>query len=316
MINSLFSIVAGAIIAYLIARWQMKKNKIVHFSINSYDIGKGLSDEFSEFSIHYGKENLINNVQVLKGGFMNVGKNDINALNGKDDIKIVLPKDCHIKAINVKPSTKDLKVCATKNEQENNTINFGVCSDILKSDEYFEYTAIVETNKEINNLHDKLGFHHRILNTAPIQNTFIGELKRYRKIRIFKIMFLILFILQILSGIYSILFQDIHYKVFKHNNTGKEFYLYTNPSSELYISNNQLFHFIGSKTITKEELYANYSIEPETTFYWYSIESLTSIIMTLITILYGVFFYYSIWGKNSHIVSVIKKSVNESSGRE
>lgn len=316
MINSLFSIVAGGIIAYLMARWQMKKNKVVHFSVNSYDIGKGLSDEFPDFSIHYGNEDLINNVQVLKGGFINVGKNDITSLNGKDDIKLVLPQDCHIKAIRVMPSTKDLKVNATKSEQENNTINFGICSDILKSDEYFEYTAIVETNNELDNLYDKLSFHHRILNTAPIQNTFIGELKRYRKIRTFKIMILILLVMQILTGIYSILFQDIQYKVFKHNNTEKEFYLYTNPSSELYISTNQYFHFIGSKPITREELDANYSIEPETTFYWYSIRSLTPIIMTLITILYVAFFYYSIWGKNSHIVSVIKNSVNESSGRE
>ena len=49
MITAIISIIAGAIISYFIAKWQMKKNKIVHFSINSYDIGKGLSDEFPEF---------------------------------------------------------------------------------------------------------------------------------------------------------------------------------------------------------------------------------------------------------------------------
>lgn len=87
MVTTIISIILSAIIAFFIAKWQMKKNKIVHFSINSYDIGKGLSNEFPEFQLHYDGENLSNNVMVLKGGFMNVGRNDIDALKGDADIK-------------------------------------------------------------------------------------------------------------------------------------------------------------------------------------------------------------------------------------
>ena len=47
--TTILSIIVSSIIAFFIAKWQMKKNKIVHFSVNSYDIGKGLSNEFPDF---------------------------------------------------------------------------------------------------------------------------------------------------------------------------------------------------------------------------------------------------------------------------
>ena len=78
--TTILSIIVSSIITFFIAKWQMKKNKIVHFSVNSYDIGKGLSNEFPDFQLHYGGEDLTDNVMVLKGGFMNTGRNDIDAM--------------------------------------------------------------------------------------------------------------------------------------------------------------------------------------------------------------------------------------------
>ena len=87
MLTSIIFSLLGIIASYIFAKWQMTKNKIVHFSINSYDIGKGLSDEFPDFKLLFGEDVLVDNVMVLKGGFMNTGKNDINSFKGENDIK-------------------------------------------------------------------------------------------------------------------------------------------------------------------------------------------------------------------------------------
>ena len=76
MVGIIISVISTAIISIAIANWQMKKNKVVHFYVNSYDIGKGLSNEFPDFQLHYGGKQLVDNVKVLKGGFMNIGRND------------------------------------------------------------------------------------------------------------------------------------------------------------------------------------------------------------------------------------------------
>lgn len=307
MITTLLSIAGSAIVAYLIARWQMKKNQITHFSINSYDIGKGLSDEFPNFSIHCGEENFVNNVKVLKGGFMNVGNNDITSLNGKSDIKLILPPKCTVKAINVLPSNSGLQVNANKDENEHNVINFGVCSDVLKCDEYFEYTAIIETDDDIENLPDRLNFQHRILNTTQIQNTYIGPIERYRKLRKIKYILCGLLMLLVLSGVYSIMFQKAQFKI-SQDATNEEYYLYINPYSKLYITNNKIAPFINSSAIAIDDLKSNYSILPETTFHWYSY----IIIEVILTLIYVVYIYYSIWGKNRHIINVIRDNEKKS----
>ena len=103
MLTTIIFFVLGLIASYYIARWQMKKNRIVHFSINSYDIGKGLINEFPEFQLHYDGKVLANNVMVLKGGFMNTGRNDIDALKGDSDLKLILPEECAVKTVKVLP---------------------------------------------------------------------------------------------------------------------------------------------------------------------------------------------------------------------
>ena len=305
MVTTIISIVLSAIIAFFIAKWQMKKNKIVHFSINSYDIGKGLSNEFPEFQLHFGGEGLADNVMVLKGGFMNTGRNDINALKGDADIKIILPEGCRIKAVKVLPSTDDLIVNA--NQDKENVINFGI-RELFKSNEYFKYTAIIETTKEIEDIFDNLKFQHRILNTEKIQDTYIGLQRKYRKYRRVKMVLLFSFLLLCLLIPYTTLIQRLQFKVYK-NETNTEVRVYVGPQSQLYVTENKLqIPFISGNLITKEELEDNYKIYPITSFNWSSGKTVFSVIIFVIVMIYSIFIYYLFWGKNRHILNVINKN--------
>lgn len=308
MIATILSVIASSAIAFLIAKWQMKKNKIVHFSINSYDIGKGLSNEFPEFRLHYNNDMLSDNVMVLKGGFMNVGRNDINALNGIDDIKLILPERCTVKAVKVLSATDGLTVNITF---ENNVINFGI-SEILKSDEYFKYIVIVEIGEEIKNLYDRIKFNHRILNTDKIKNVYIKETEESKKSKIFKMVFIPMMIITILFSILSLMYslnQNLEYKIIQKT-TNKEVQLKIDTQSKLYIYNGIYIPFIDDNEISLEELNNNYSISPVIAFDWNKVIYISVEILFLI--LYIVIFYYMFWGKNRHIINVIKINENKS----
>lgn len=308
MIATILSVIASSAIAFLIAKWQMKKNKIVHFSINSYDIGKGLSNEFPEFRLHYNNDMLSDNVMVLKGGFMNVGRNDINALNGIDDIKLILPERCTVKAVKVLSATDGLTVNITF---ENNVINFGI-SEILKSDEYFKYIVIVEIGEEIKNLYDRIKFNHRILNTDKIKNVCIKETEESKKSKIFKMVFIPMMIITILFSILSLMYslnQNLEYKIIQKT-TNKEVQLKIDTQSKLYIYNGIYIPFIDDNEISLEELNNNYSISPVIAFDWNKVIYISVEILFLI--LYIVIFYYMFWGKNRHIINVIKINENKS----
>ena len=71
MLEIIVSIVATAIVSIMIARWQMRKNEITHFFVNSFNVGKGLHNEFPQFNLTYEGEELSNEVLVLKGCFLN-----------------------------------------------------------------------------------------------------------------------------------------------------------------------------------------------------------------------------------------------------
>lgn len=308
MVATILSVIASSIIAFFIAKWQMKKNKIVHFSINSYDIGKGLSNEFPEFRLNYNDDTLSDNVMVLKGGFMNIGRNDINALNEIDDIKLILPERCSVKAVKILSATEDLKVNITFN---NNVINLGIC-EILKSDEYFKYIVIVEIGEEIKNLYDRIKFNHRILNTDKIRNVYIKETEESKKSKIFKMVFIPMMIITILFSILSLMFslnQNLEYKIIQKT-TNKEVQLKIDTQSKLYIYNGIYIPFIDDKEISLEELNNNYSISPVIAYDWNKLISISVEILFLI--LYIVIFYYMFWGKNRHIINVIKINENKS----
>lgn len=258
MIVTIISVVVSAIIAYVIARWQMKRNKIVHFSVSSYDIGKGLSAEFPEFHLTYKDESLANDVEVLKGGFMNVGRKDIDGFKGEADIQLILPDGSMLKAITVSPSSKELKINAKKDNKFDNIIHFGLC-DIFMKDEYFEYTAIVEVNKDINNLHDNLVFRHRIKNTEKIKNTYIGQSykKRNNKKKLINYLFIISSILMCLLTFFVLYFTPLRCTYYD-NYTNKDVQICVDPFSNLYIMKNTF----NLHKITIEDFHKNYSINP------------------------------------------------------
>ena len=182
MITTIISVIAGGAIAYLIARWQMEKNQIDHYFINSYDIGKGLTDDFPDFSLHYGDEVLANNVRVIQGGFINIGRNDIGE-NGKyTGFKLILPQDCIVKAVKVSLVGSGLKVKSIKKGEpievdiivNENEIGFEI-DGLLKSQELFNYTAIVEAPVDTPIMPKMLKFDHRIENTQDIKSLIIGQ---------------------------------------------------------------------------------------------------------------------------------------------
>lgn len=142
----------------------LRKNKIEHFFINSYEVGKGLMNEFPKFKLSYDDKEIENNFTVLKGGFINTGK-DIKT----DDIEfdMILPKSCRILDVVVKSSDDNLNVIPTCNE---NKLHYKIDKQLLNNDLFF-YSAIVVSTEEIEKIGDKLSFYHRISNTKKIKDT-------------------------------------------------------------------------------------------------------------------------------------------------
>lgn len=305
MLLTIALFIVGLIASFYIAKWQMRKNKIVHFSINSYDIGKGLSDEFPAFKLNYDGEDLSSDVIVLKGGFMNCGRNDIAGLNGERDIKLVFPEDCKVKAVIVSPSEEELLVSANVENDKDHILDFGI-SEVFKSDEYFKYTAIVETSKEIKGLHNKLKFQHRILNTDKIQNTYIGLQRDKLKKRLSKIVIFAMALIALFSVI-SASYQSIQYKVC-HKDSDKEVKLHIDPFSNLYVEEGISIPFVTDTLISSKELVNNYDIRPITEFKWNGPIVITKMFEVIFSILYIVLLYYIVWGRNAHIMNVLREN--------
>ena len=91
-ISIILSLIIAISVTWYFTKKQMKKNEITHFSINSYDVGKGLHNVFPNFRLTYEGEEMSNKVIVLKGGFINSGRNDIIGLKNDSNIKIFLPE--------------------------------------------------------------------------------------------------------------------------------------------------------------------------------------------------------------------------------
>lgn len=323
MVTTIISIILSAIIAFFIAKWQMKKNKIVHFSINSYDIGKGLSNEFPEFQLHYDGENLSNNVMVLKGGFMNIGRNDITGLKNDSDINIILPKGCSLKDIKIKQLTDDLDVRACKSEKASNIINFSIDEKFM-SGEGFEYTAIIETIEEKRNLHRKIDFKHRIPNTSKITNEYIGQQPQKRspkgskalspliKEKAMGFISLAAAVLFCLFSLFYIFVQRVQYSVIEKE-TDKEYSLFMTPQSQLYISDNELVPFWDNKKITKAELDKRYIVSIKTKYSWGSENSISGFLLALLALLYfvGAVLSFYLWNKKKRIYNLLKQYEQE-----
>lgn len=204
--------IAGIIATYFFTKLQMKKNRIDHYYINSFDIGKGLTDMFPEFQLHFGDEVLSNNVKVLQGGFMNTGRNDIGE-NGKQTLfSLILPEGCCVKAIKQSPLVNGLVVSSGIDENEKNKIVFSI-DGLFKPDECFDYSAIIETPDGIGGLYDQIKLDHRIKNTM-IQNLYLGRLyykqsKASKAYTVFSVVFVLLFIVWMVLTILNPEYQHV-----------------------------------------------------------------------------------------------------------
>ena len=305
MLGIIFSIIVTAVISIIIARWQIKKNRIVHFYSNSYDIGKGLSNEFPDFQLHYGGEKLVDDVKVLKGGFMNIGRKDIDGLKGEYDIKLILPEGCKIKAFTISPSTEDLVVTANNDKENDNILCFGV-NDVLKTDEYFKYSAIVEAPKDIKYLYDKLKFHHRILNTEKIRNVYLGQQRPLFSKKIITGLISIMVLLSIIF-IYVYSYQKLQYRVCQKSND-KEVKIYLDPFSNIHVDEGMTIPYISGTRISSDKLKKDYKIVPVMEFKWDHPEIISLIIGVAAMLFYVIFIYYLFYGKNGHIIKVIREN--------
>lgn len=309
MLGIVISVVAGAIIAFLIAKWQMRKNKIVHFTINSYDIGKGLHDVFPEFELSYSGDTLSNDVRVLRGGFINDGYNDIDALNGKSDIKMSLPNNCIVKAIKISSLANGLKVNVTIDNDKKNVVYWGI-DGIFISDEHFEYTAIVEVPENTGDLDAALSFQHRIKNTKKIQNIYVGQVQKnkeerklYRRMSI--IAWSLLFVIMVLSH----MFPEMNFKVYEKKNN-RPVAVSISPRSRIYVDWRTSLPIVFGEEITPKELEEDYSICPITTYKWYNTQLLVVLCSFALLLMIWILSYAHYFGKNAHIIKVLSRSKN------
>lgn len=304
MLLTIILFIVGLIASYFIARWQMKKNKIVHFTIKTYDIGKGLRDDFPEFELHFSGETLSKEVKVIKGGFINIGKNDIE----NTEFNLVLPDGCIVKTIKITPTEGDLVVNASTALDKKNTINF-VINGIFISDEYFEYTAIVEVPEGIEDIADKMLFQHRIKNTEKIKKIYLGEYEHNSSMRKNKRR-TILIGSAIIIPFYVILcmYPMMRFKVFQ-NETNKEVKVYIDPQSNLIVCKPHSLLIPFGKKITVDEFENNYNIISYKSFSLFNEFSIMTFLLIIMIILYLI---AENTGKDKHIIRVLKKTKQKS----
>lgn len=322
--ETILSIIISSIIAIAITwyftRKQMKKNEISHFSINSYNVGKGLHNEFPKFKLMYDEKEMSDDVLVLKGGFINVGRNDITGLKNDSDIIMILPEGCCLKEVQLKRLSSDLSVKAYVNPNATNIINFGV-DEIFMSGESFEYTAIIELTKEVKSLQRKIEFKHRIPNTSKIRNEYIiGQHTQYNLLRMFtpfkeKSFGVLSIIGALVMGLFilPVLFQQkVQYYLYEKN-SDNELSVYITPQSQLYVSDNSIIPFFDNKHITKEELDKKYSVALKTDFSWSNDNSRIAFFLAFLALLYFAFGFTAlyIWNRKKRIYRLLEQYEKE-----
>ena len=296
-------------IGWLWHRKQTKNREITHFSINSYDIGKGLSDVFPEFQLQFNGENLVGDVKVLKGGFINTGNKGIDGLDEKP-IQLILPEGCEVKASKASSVSNDFEV--NFNIHDSRLVDFTISDGVLKKNDFFEYTAIVETPKQIKSLRDEIKIGPRRAD-LDYKYIFLGRedksIYKWPAVRIFIAVMSILAIITLVT-LFS-LPRPLQHRIIDKN-TNKEVSIYVNRDSDIYlVDGNQNLKLLSNQTITKEQLYSNYVLSPKLSYssgrstlhLW-----IVGIFTLLLFIGYALFVGYMLfWQKKQRIIKVIQK---------
>ena len=294
----------------------MRKNEICHFSINSYNVGKGLHNVFPKFKLTYDEKEMSDDVLVLNGGFVNTGRNYITGLKNDSDINIILPDGCSLKEVQLKRLSSDLSVKTCVDPNATGRISFGIDEKFM-SGESFEYIAIIESAKEIKSLKKKIEFKHRIPNTSKIRNEYIlgqqiqhGSLSKFNPMKE-RPLGVLLIITALLFGLFTLaLFfqQKVQFHIYEKG-SGEEKCVYITPQSQLYVSDNDLIPFFDNQTITKEEFNKNYVVKVETEFSWGNDNSTIGIFFSFIAILYFAFGFMAlyIWNRKKRIYRLLEQ---------
>ena len=262
--------------------------------------------DFPQFQINYEGKEINNEVHVLKGGFVNTGR-DISDLKGKTELSITLPKSCRLKDIKVQESNTEFQVKASSDEKEPNVIKFGIFEQLMH-DEGFNYTAIVETGEVINNLRHEVKYNKRIPRT-DLKKEYIGQGKQPKR----------LLFLAILSGLSSLLFiflsfvllfqQQVKFTV-REKNTNKEVILYEDFNSQLYVSDNKnaIMSFFSRKSVERDDINNNYTISPTVKKSFANQGIISVILLAILFILYAYISYESIskYFRRKHVISILK----------
>ena len=155
------SIAGTALFGLVFYLLTIRKNTLRHFKINSYEIGRGLMNEFPKLNLSYDNKVIENNFTVLKGGIINSGK-DIKSNDIEFDM--ILPETCNIVDVNIKTSDDNLVVTTSKDK---NKLHYKIEKQILH-DDLFTYLIIVDSSENSKKLHDKVSFKHRMFKTKKI----------------------------------------------------------------------------------------------------------------------------------------------------
>lgn len=298
VVITIISIIAGAVTSFLIAKWQMRRNSIIHFTLNTYDIGSGLNKEFPNFKLTYDNNELSNSVRVLTGGFMNNGNKDIP---NNPSFDLILPDKCLVKAITITPSDPSIAINQSIDESKKNVVHFHI-DDIFKSDEYIEYTVIVETPEDLGDLDDNLKFNHRIVNTEKIKNLFIGSIREHSQTRRLKKRLMIGYIIFIsILNCWACLNPSMNIKVYD-NLSNEAVAIHVSPKSNLYDGN-----ILWGKKITKEDLANNYHISPVITYNEYMPRVYVYGGITIVITILFLFMMFDFSEKN-HVIKVLSKT--------
>lgn len=297
------------LIGWLWNRKQTKNKEITHFSKSSYDIGKGLSDDFPEFQLQFDGNIITGDMKVLKGGFLNTGNKDIAELDQKP-IQLLLPDGCIVKACKVSSLSKDFGVDFSISNSK--TVDFKISDGVLKKNDFFEYTAIVETPRQIKSLRDEIKVGPRKAD-LDYKYIFLGRedksIFKWPAVRVFIAAMSIIAVITLVT-LLSIP-RPLQHKIIDKN-TNKEVSIYVNRDSDIYLVNgNQELKLFSNQIITKEQLYNNYVLYPRISYssgrstlhFW-----IVGFFTLLLFIGYALFVGYMLfWQKKQRIIKVIQK---------
>lgn len=266
--NTLLTIILGAIgiLATVVVTWyftkkQTRNKEITHFSKSSYDIGKGLSDVFPEFQLQYNGNKIVGDVKVLKGGFLNTGNKGIDGLDEKP-IQLILPEGCEVKASKASSVSDDFEVISII--RDSRIVDFIISDGVLKKYDFFEYTAIVETSRQIKSLRDELKIGPRKAD-LDYKYIFLGrEEKSFLKSPVFRVLLPIITIITLIPIIaYLYLPKPIQHRIVEKK-TNKEVSLFVDRDSTIYLvdAGHELKLF-SNKTITKDQLINDFELLPQ-----------------------------------------------------